>query len=32
MHHDRLAGLSRDAAKEANEAAAMHEQLANVAR
>ena len=32
VHHDRLAGLSRDAAKEANAAAAMHKQLASVAR
>lgn len=32
VHHDRLAGLSRDAAKEANEAAAMHRQLGGVAR
>ena len=32
VHHDRLAGLSRDAAKEANDAAAMHKQLAGVAR
>jgi hypothetical protein len=32
VHHDRLAALARDAAKEANDAAAMHEQLANVAR
>ena len=31
-HHDRLASLSRDAAKEADEAAAMHMQLAAVAR
>jgi hypothetical protein len=32
VHHDRLAGLARDAVKEASEAAAMHKQLANVAR
>jgi hypothetical protein len=32
VHHDRLAALARDAAKEANEAAAMHQQLANIAR
>ena len=32
VHHDRLATLSRDAAKEANEAAAMHKQLAGIAR
>jgi hypothetical protein len=32
MHHDRLVTLSRDAAKEANEAAAMHKQLAGIAR
>lgn len=32
VHHDRLVGLSRDAAKEANEAAAMHKDLAGVAR
>jgi hypothetical protein len=32
MHHDRLAGLSRDAAQEANEAAEMHKGLAGVAR
>ncbi|HEY1303828.1 MAG TPA: hypothetical protein VGF24_09795 [Vicinamibacterales bacterium] len=32
VHHDRLAGLSRDAAKEANAAAEMHKQLASVAR
>jgi hypothetical protein len=31
-HHDRLAGLSRDAAKEATDAAAMHKSLANVGR
>ena len=30
-HHDRLVTLSRDAAKEANEAAAMHKQLARIA-
>jgi len=32
VHHDRLAGLSRDAAKEATDAAAMHKSLANVGR
>jgi hypothetical protein len=32
VHHDRLTGLSRDAAKEANEAAVMHKDLAGVAR
>jgi hypothetical protein len=32
VHHDRLAGLSRDAAKEATAAAEMHKQLANVTR
>ena len=32
VHHDRLAGLSRDAAKEATTAAEMHEGLAGVAR
>jgi hypothetical protein len=32
VHHDRLVALSRDAAKEANEAAAMHKQLAGIAR
>jgi hypothetical protein len=32
IHHDRLAGLSRDEAKEATEAAAMHKALAGVAR
>ena len=32
VHHDRLAGLSRDAAKEANAAADMHKQLAGIAR
>ena len=32
VHHDRLAGLSRDAAKEANQAAAMHKQLATLGR
>lgn len=32
VHHDRLAGLSRDSAKQATEAAAMHKQLANIAR
>jgi hypothetical protein len=32
VHHDRLAGLSRDAAKEAKAAADMHKQLAGVAR
>jgi hypothetical protein len=31
-HHDRLAGLSRDAAKEATAAAEMHRQLAGAAR
>lgn len=31
-HCDRLAALSRDEAKEATEAAAMHKQLAGVAR
>jgi hypothetical protein len=32
VHHDRLATLARDSAKEANEAAAMHKQLAGIAR
>lgn len=32
LHHDRLAGLSRDAAKEATAAAEMHKGLAGVAR
>ena len=32
VHHDRLAGLSRDSAKEATKAAEMHKQLANIAR
>ena len=32
VHHDRLAALARDAAKEANEAAEMHKGLAGVAR
>ena len=32
VHHERLVKLSRDAAKEANEAAAMHKQLATVGR
>ena len=32
VHHDRLAGLARDSAKEATSAAEMHKQLANVAR
>jgi hypothetical protein len=32
VHHDRLAGLARDAAKEATEAAEMHKGLASVAR
>jgi hypothetical protein len=32
VHHDRLATLARDAAKEANKAAEMHKGLANVAR
>jgi len=32
VHHDRLAGLSRDAAKEATAGAEMHKQLAGVAR
>jgi hypothetical protein len=32
VHHDRLAGLSRDAAKEATAAADMHKQLAGVGR
>ena len=32
VHHDRLAGLSRDGAKEATAAAEMHKQLANIAR
>jgi hypothetical protein len=32
VHHDRLAGLSRDAAKEATAAAEMHKGLAGVAR
>ena len=31
-HHDRLARLARDAAKEASEAADLHKQLANVGR
>ena len=31
-HYDRLAALARDSAKEANEAAAMHKQLAGIAR
>lgn len=31
-HHDRLARLARDEAKEAIDAAAMHKQLANIAR
>ena len=30
--HDRLAALARDSAKEANDAAAMHQQLAGIAR
>ena len=30
VHHDRLAGLSRDSAKEATAAAEMHKQLAGV--
>jgi hypothetical protein len=32
VHHDRLAALARDAAKQANQAAAMHRQLANIGR
>ena len=32
VHHDRLAGLSRDAAKEATAAAEMHKQLAGIGR
>jgi len=32
VHHDRLAGLARDEAKEATAAAEMHKQLANIAR
>jgi hypothetical protein len=32
VHHDRLAGLARDAAKEATEAAEMHEALAGAGR
>jgi hypothetical protein len=32
VHQDRLATLSRDSAKEATEAAAMHKQLAGIAR
>ena len=32
VHHDRLAALARDAAKEANDAAEMHKGLASVAR
>jgi len=32
VHHDRLAGISRDAAKEATAAAQMHKDLAGVAR
>ena len=32
VHHDRLASLARDAAKEATAGAAMHKQLASVAR
>lgn len=32
VHHDRLATLARDSAKEANESTAMHKQLAGVAR
>jgi hypothetical protein len=32
VHHDRLASLARDSAKEATGAADMHKQLANVAR
>ena len=32
VHHDRLAGVSRDAAKEATAGAEMHKQLAGVAR
>jgi hypothetical protein len=32
VHHDHLAGLSRDSAKEATAAAEMHKQLANIAR
>lgn len=32
VHCDRMVGLSRDAAKEANAAAAMHKDLASIAR
>jgi hypothetical protein len=32
VHHDRVAALSRDAAQEATDAAAMHEQLAAIGR
>ena len=32
VHHDRLAGLSRDAAKEATKAAEMHKQLPGIGR
>jgi hypothetical protein len=32
VHHDRLAGLSRDGAKEATAAAEMHKQLAGIGR
>src|SRR5262245_1363251 len=32
VHHDRLAALARDSAKEATAAAEMHKQLADVAR
>lgn len=32
VHHDRLAGLARDSAKEATAAAEMHKQLAGIAR
>jgi hypothetical protein len=32
VHHDRLAALARDSAKGANEAAAIHKQLADIAR
>ena len=32
VHHDRLAVLARDAAKKGNEGAAMHKQLASIAR
>jgi len=32
VHHDRLAGLARDSAKEATAGAEMHKQLAGIAR